>query len=194
MHQRIVMITKVADLPYEKFHLDWQMVHAHLLSPTVNLEGYRQNRPVAAQWGRGRYDGFAELFYESAELEQQAFDSHQSKMIREHEHSFMVEEATFSALVDEEVVLDGPRTSSRVLSLTGRVEDVPREIASRISVLTMDAAEPDSGSQQVLSVWTTNELDAIKVKDALGGEGAGQDAYLVTPVNIVTPPDERLKR
>lgn len=191
MHQRIVFITKTPDIGYEKFHLDWNMVHSHLLIPTVNLEGYRQDRPVPAQWGRGRYDGIAELFYESAELEQEAFDSHQSKVIREHEHAFMVEAQTFSALVEEEVELDGPRTASRVMSLTGDVADVPRGVATRISVLHLDAAEPHTGSRQVLSVWTTSETDAIAVKDALGGEGEGQDTYLVTPVNIVTPPDER---
>lgn len=194
MHQRIVFITKIDDVTYEKFHLDWNMVHSHLLTPTVNLEGYRQDRPVPAQWGRGRYDGMAELFYDSVELEQQAFDSHQSKMIREHEHSFMVEAATFSALVDEQVELDGPRTASRVMSLTGRLEDVPRHLASRITVLHLDEAEPVTGSRQVLSVWTTSEMDAIAVKDALGGEAEGQDTYLVTPVNIATPPDERLAR
>lgn len=118
MHQRIVFITKKPDVSYENFHLDWNMVHSHLLVPTVNLEGYRQNRPVPAQWGHGRYDGIAELFYETAELEQEAFDSHQSKVIRQHEHSFMVEQATFSALVDEQVELDGPaprRASCRSL-------------------------------------------------------------------------------
>ncbi|AHI22241.1 EthD domain-containing protein [Corynebacterium vitaeruminis] len=192
MHQRIVFITKKPDVSYENFHLDWNMVHSHLLVPTVNLEGYRQNRPVPAQWGHGRYDGIAELFYETAELEQEAFDSHQSKVIRQHEHSFMVEQATFSALVDEQVELDGPRTASRVMSLTGRLENVPRELASRISVLHLDQPEPQSGSRHVLSVWTTSEIDAIAVKDALGGEAEGADTYLVTPVNIVTPPDERL--
>ncbi len=61
-------------------------------------------------------------------------------------------------------------------------------------MLNLDQAEPLTGSRQVLSVWTTSEMDAIAVKDALGGEAEGHDTYLVTPVNIVTPPAERLNR
>lgn len=188
MHHRIVFIRKIESATYEKFHLDWQMVHAQLLTPTVNLKGYVQNRPVAAQWGRGTYDGVAELYYDDAALEQQAFDSHQSKVIREHEHSFMVEEETFPALVQEEVALEGRQTAHRVLVFDGDSSRIPEGLAVRVSTLHLDAPETHTGARTVLSVWTAGEPDAFAVKDALGGEWEGIDSLVVTPSPIVTPP------
>lgn len=188
MHHCIVFVKKITDTSYEKFHLDWQMVHAPLLTATVNLRGYVQNRPVAAQWGRGLYDGIAELYYDSPELEQEAFDSHQSKIIREHEHSFMVEEATFSALVTEEVLLEGRQTANRVLIFDGDRDRLPEGLAVRVSRLRLDGAEPHTGAEHLLSVWTASEPDAFAVKDALGGESEGIESLVVTPTPIVTPP------
>lgn len=188
MHHRIVFIKKIESTDYEKFHLDWQMVHALLLTPTVNLKGYVQNRPVAAQWGRGLYDGVAELYYDDAALEQQAFDSHQSKVIREHEHSFMVEEATFSALVEEEVSLEGRQTAHRVLVFGGDASRIPQGLAVRLSTLHLDQPETHTGASSILSVWTASEPDAFAVKDALGGESEGIESLVVTPAPIVAPP------
>ncbi|MGV9868437.1 EthD family reductase [Rhodococcus koreensis] len=182
MHHRIVFIRKRQDISYEDFHLGWQMVHAGLLTPTVNLRGYVQNRPVVAQWRRGLYDGVAELWYDSAAAEQQAFDSHQSKVIREHEHSFMVEEETFSALVDETVLVSGRLTTHRVLAFGADPSAVPSH-AVAASLLTLDGTEPHSGAHTILSVWTENEPDAFAVKDALGGE-----SLVLAPAPIVTPP------
>ncbi|WP_018296653.1 EthD family reductase [Corynebacterium lubricantis] len=188
MHHRIVFVKKIATTSYEKFHLDWQMVHAPLLMGTVNLKGYVQNRPVAAQWGRGLYDGIAELYYDSAALEQEAFDSHQSKIIREHEHSFMVEEETFSALVDEQVELEGRQTANRVFIFDGDEKRIPEGLAVRVSRLHLDDAETHTGARSILSVWTASEPDAFKVKDALGGESENIESLVVTPTPIVTPP------
>ncbi|MEW1823139.1 EthD family reductase [Arthrobacter sp. NPDC080031] len=182
MHHRIVFVAKNTDITYQDFHLGWQMVHSRLLTPTVNLRGYVQNRPVAAQWGRGLYDGVAELWYDSATLEQEAFDSHQSKVIREHEHSFMSGEKAFSALVEETVLVPGRQTGSRILAFGADPSQVP-EWAVAATLLKLDAAEPHTGADSVLSVWTASEPDAFAVKDALGGE-----SLVVSPAPIVTPP------
>lgn len=182
MHHRIVFVSKRDDITYQDFHLGWQMVHAPLLVGTVNLRGYVQDRPVAAQWGRGLYDGIAELWYDSADLEQEAFDSHRSKVIREHEHSFMVEERTFSALVQETVLHAGPRTGSRVLAFGADPAQLPRETVAATR-LALDETEPLSGASSVLSIWTASETDAFSVKDQLGGE-----SLVVAPAPILTPP------
>lgn len=200
MHHRIVFVAKRDDVTYEHFHLGWQMVHGHLLTPTVNLRGYVQNRPVVAQWGRGLYDGVAELWYETPELEQEAFDSHQSKVIRQHEHDFMVEDRTFSALVREEVLIPGAKGTHRVLAFepdhgrnpdAGAVADLlgPRlgaEGRSHVLAATrlhLDETEPKSGARSLLSIWTDSEPHAFALKDALGGE-----SLVLAPAPIVIPP------
>jgi hypothetical protein len=60
VHHRIVLVTRCPDIDYEEFHHGWQMVHAPLLIPSVNLRGYVQDRPVVAQRGRGLYDAVTE--------------------------------------------------------------------------------------------------------------------------------------
>ncbi|WP_448851353.1 EthD family reductase [Corynebacterium sp. 335C] len=188
MHHRIVFVRKLPEITHERFHLDWQMVHGSLLMPAPNLRGYVQNRPVAAQWGRGPADGVAELYYDSPELEQVAFDTHQSKLIRQHEHSFMAGEETFSALVEEETLVDGRQTASRVRAPGADVADIPEGAAVRIGVLHLDQPEPWTGSRHIVSAWTTSEPGAFAVKDALGGEAEGTAALVVTPTPIVAPP------
>ncbi|MHA2787710.1 EthD domain-containing protein [Corynebacterium sp. S7] len=187
LHHRIAFLipredTFPTDSPeaMDKFHEHWNNAHGEFVMPVTDVVGYVQNRPVDNQWHWDQFHGIAELFFSSPEGEEAAW-AHQAwkaKLAPDEEYMFDVENG-FSAIVENvEELRAGEVTRTRVLSLGGSVENLPvyPRIGATHRITLSDTVPVESGSNELISVFTRGRDEAEKVAGVLGGRTVIVDA------------------
>ncbi|WP_144790481.1 EthD domain-containing protein [Kocuria palustris] len=184
LHHRIAfLIPHAENFPASKldeFHEHWNDDHGEFIMPVEQVVGYVQDRPVDHQWHWDQFHGIAELFFESPEQEEKAWEhpAWNEKLRPDEDYMFDVDNG-FSALVTGvREIRGGQVTRTRVLLLGADAAAVPEsDRVGAIHEISLDSAVPvEGGGDKLLSVFTRGRDVAQEVAQAAGGRAAIVDA------------------
>ncbi|WP_448851352.1 EthD domain-containing protein [Corynebacterium sp. 335C] len=157
-----------------RFHRHWHEAHGEYVMPVTPVTGYVQNRPVDGSWHWGPFHGVAELFFDSPEGEEAAWEhpAWKGKLAPDEEYVFDVDNGFSSLVEDVEELRAGDVTRTRVLALGGDPAAVgDGELIGAVHRITLeDEAPVDGGSRELLSVFVRGRDEAARVAEALGGQ------------------------
>lgn len=187
MHHRFILLVphpeNFAD-DLDAFHQHWHRDHAEFVYPVEQVIGYIQNRPVNNHWQWDRFHGVAELFFDSLESEEQAWESEAwVHGLAPDEHYLLDVENGWSAVVASlQTQRTGQRFDYRVLAFGGDAAQLP-DGAGESAVIQLDDAPPVPGaSPNVVATFAESQDEAERIAAALGGTALiARAAVLVEP-------------
>ncbi|MGV9868436.1 EthD domain-containing protein [Rhodococcus koreensis] len=188
MQHRLILLVPNPDNfdSLDDFHQHWNVRHADYVLPVPHVVGYVQNRPVDRAWHWERFHACAELFFDSADGERQAWDSEPWRTGLAPDESYLLDiERGWSSVVQSTVrVRMGFTEGLRVLAFGGDPDKIP-DGGGAVSILQLEDTPPIPGGRgRVLSVFTTDRAEADAVAAAVGGVALVADA-----ARIIDPPD-----
>lgn len=91
MTRLLILVFKRDSISQQDFWHHWTQVHAPLVRLLPGLREYRQTQPTPFGEGRQSFDcsGVAELFFDSPEFLQAAFNSEEATALRTDAHEFI---------------------------------------------------------------------------------------------------------
>lgn len=106
MIKTVTLLSRRPDLSAEEFHRHWREVHAPLVWAMPGVRRYVQCRPVNIAGKEARYDGIAEVWYDSLEDLQKTIGSPECKALLADEKNFMgakTEDSIFLIVNEDEI-------------------------------------------------------------------------------------------
>lgn len=182
MQHRIFLVPPIAPtaaVPHPRRH--WETRHAEVFAATPGLVGYRQNRPVDAEWTRGCAWFCSETWFVDADAERAAYASrYYTDVVAQDETRFLErDEAWSAAVLDDEGPLD--LVGHRILWFG---EDPPAGPDWQLRALARDVPGPGTG--RVMWVAATDDPEGALALTT----GAPSRSLVCMPVTTTAPAQE----
>ena len=106
MIKTVTLLIRRADLTPGEFHRHWQEKHAPLVWAMPGVRRYVQCRPVSIPGKESRYDGIAEVWYDTLEGLQATIGSPECLALLADEKNFMgakTEDSIFVIVEEDEI-------------------------------------------------------------------------------------------
>lgn len=164
MQHRIFLVTPLGAPPHRAQRAHWEQHHGPLFSALPGLRGYRQNRPLDAEWDAGRGWFCSETWFDDRRQEANSFDSdyYRDRVVPD-EASFLDREGAWQAVVLDE---DPPRPRAGDWRVLWFGDDPPPGPDWHGSDLTRPAPGA-AGSTRLHSAWFTTEEVALRTASAV---------------------------
>ncbi len=131
MIKQISLFRKRSDLSYEDFFHYWSNTHAAMVTELPRLRGYVQNHTLSP--GDTRYDGMAEMWFDSIEDMRRNADREELVRVLEDQGHFIDGESMQSLICGEHVIIDGDayNVPVKIVILVPKLPDIePEEFQS----------------------------------------------------------------
>lgn len=172
-HRLILLVPHPENFAHDlqAFHAHWSIKHAEHVHRVREVIGYIQNRPVDTAWSWDRFHGVAELFFDSADSEEQAWASEawRTGLAPDEAYLLDIENGWSSVVADTQRVRDGRVLGFRVLAFGGDPSALPQGAGAATQMRLEEAPPVDGAADTVLAVFATDPIEAERIAAAVGG-------------------------